>query len=189
MGDRTKQALRKAAMPLSRVPGYLSVKEAARLLGVSERSVYGYLESGKLPGARIGSIIVVEMESVCNYRRRAPGRVRTKSPVWRVPPEHNLQFLTTITVPLRPGQGAQLEEKLREMRATGKHLLPGTSARYIVRGKEDTDEVQILLIWRSATLPPDEEREAALAALRADLAEVLAWETASSQESQVLLHA
>ena len=189
MEEMGKQVHRKAEVALARVPGYLSVKEAARLLGVSERSVYGYIESGKLPGARIGSIMVVEMESVCNYRRRAPGRLRTRIPVWRVPPEHNLQYFTTITVQLRQGQSERLEQKLHEIRATGKHLLPGTSARYIVRDQESPDEVQILLVWRAALMPPAEEREAALAALRADLAEILAWETAVYKESQVVLHA
>ena len=184
-----KQQYRKAEVVLERVPGYLSVKEAARLLGVSERSVYGYIESGKLPGARIGSMMVVEQDRVAQYQRRAPGRVRTKAPVWRVPPEQNLQYLTTITVPLRRGQSERLEQKLCEMRATGTHLLPGTSARYIVRSQENPEEVQIVLVWRAALMPPAEEREAALAALRADLSEVLAWETAVYTEGQVVLHA
>jgi hypothetical protein len=36
---------------------------------------------------------------------------------------------------------------------------------------------------------PPEERKAALAALRADLAPILEWETASLTEGQVLLYA
>lgn len=184
-----KQNQRKAEVVLERVAGYLSVKEAAQLLGVSERTVYGYVESGKLPGARVGSIIVVEMESVCKYQRRAPGRLRTKMPVWRVPPKQNLQYLTSIAVQLRQGQSKRFEQKLREMRTAGKHLLPGTSARYIVRDQENPEEVLIVLVWRSVMMPPAEEREAALAALRADLTEILAWETAVYTEGQVILHA
>jgi excisionase family DNA binding protein len=174
---------------LPHLPGYLSVKEAARLLGVSERSVYGYIESGKIPAARIGHLLVVPAEQVSAYQRKAPGRLRTNTPVWHVPPLNNLQYLTSITVKIRQGQGAQLEQKLNEIRVSGKHLLPCTAARYIVRSRDKPDEVEIVLIWRSAIMPPTDKREAALAALRADLIEILAWETSIYRESQVIMHA
>jgi len=174
---------------LSRVPGYLSVKEAAQLIGVSERTIYGYVEAGKLKASRIGSMIVVEAESLRDYERRAPGRVRTRVPPWHVPPENNRAYLTSITARLRPGQGERLVEKLLAIRAHGAHLLPGTAARYIAHDPRCPDEVQIILVWRAALLPPDDEREAALAALRTDLTEVIAWETAQSKESQVVIHA
>lgn len=51
--DRKAEKARKGE--LARVPGYLSVKEAARMLGVSERSVYGSIESGKLPGRALAT--------------------------------------------------------------------------------------------------------------------------------------
>ena len=171
------------------LPGYLSVKEAARLLGVSERSVYGYIESGKIPAARIGHVLVVETEMVSKYQRKAPGRLRTNTPIWHVPPQNNLQYLTSITVRIRQGQSTHFEQKINEIRANGKHVIPGTAARYVLRSRDNPDEVQIVLIWRSAIMPPTEEREAALAALRADMTEILAWETAVYRESQVVMHA
>lgn len=174
---------------LERVPGYLSVREAAGIIGVSERSVYGYIEAGKLPGARIGNIIVVEAEPVYNYQRMPPGRLRVRPPSWHIPPLKNSQYLTTIRVRVRPGQSSALDQKLAEIRAARKHLLPGTTARYIGRSQLDPNEMVIILVWRSATMPAEEERVAALAALQADLAEVLAWETATEKEGQVLLHA
>ncbi len=187
--DSTGRASWRKSVPLEQVPGYLSVKEAAHLMGLSNRTVYGLVATGKLQASRIGSVIVVEEESVHRYQRRAPGRLRTRIPPWHMPPEKNLPFLTCITVRLRPGQGARLVEKLLEIRAAGKHLLPGTVARYIVRSRDCPDEVQIILVWRAAVMPPDEVREAALAALRNDLAEIVAWETARSTESQVIIHA
>jgi len=174
---------------LERVPGYLSVKEAARLIGVSERTIYAYVETGKLPGARIGNMTVVDAVSARDYQRRAPGRLRTRVPSWHMPPEQNLQYLSSITLQLRPGKGKRLMEKIQEMRVEGRHLLQGTAARYIVRSQASPDEVQILLVWRSAIMPPQREREAALVALRKDLSEVVAWETARYEESQVVLHA
>lgn len=178
-----------AEFTLEHVPGYLSVREAARILGVSERSVYGYIESGKLPGARIGNIIVVVAEAVYTYERRAPGRVRTTTPPWHMPPLKNLQYLTSITVRMHPGQNELLEEKLHEMRVENRHRLPGTAARYIARNQNDPEEIEIILIWRSVVMPPPEVRETALAALYADLAHALDWSTASRREGRVLLHA
>lgn len=170
------------------VPGYLSVKEAANLIGVSERTVYGYIETGKLPSAHIGSMTVVDAASAHSFQRRAPGRLRTHTPPWHMPPKSNQLALTHVTVRLRPGQEEGLAKKLQEFRTEGRHLLEGTAARYIARSQRDPNELQITLVWRSAIMPPDNEREAALAALREDLAEVLAWESAWFEESQVMLH-
>lgn len=44
---------------LAPAPEYLSVREAADIIGVSERSMYGYVEQGKLTGVRIGHFLVV----------------------------------------------------------------------------------------------------------------------------------
>lgn len=189
MEDMVGQSPHGAKIVLARVPGYLSVKEAARLIGVSERAIYGYVETGKLPAARIGNMTVVDAVSAHEYQRRAPGRLRTRIPTWHIPPENNVQYLTSITARLRPGQGKRLTEKLLEIRTQGRHLLPGTAARYIVRGHDCPDEVQIMLVWRSAIMPPEKERETALAALREDLAEIVAWESALYKESQVVMHA
>ena len=174
---------------LERVPGYLSVKEVAQQLGVSERTIYGYLEAGRLSGARIGSMTVIKAESLKGYRRRAPGRVRTRIPRWHVPPENNLQYLTSITVPLRSGQSERLTEKLLEIRVDGKHLLPGTAARYIARNRAESEEIHIVLVWRSSIMPSEEEKARALKALAADLAEVVDWERALCKEEQVIIHA
>lgn len=174
---------------LERLPGYLSVSEAARALSVSERSVYDYIEVGKLPGVLVGNIIVVPTEAVACFERRAPGRLRTKTPPWRVPPVGNVAYLTIITVRTRSGQGALLEKRLASMRAGQRHCFPGTAARFIARNQRDPDEIEILLVWRSVVMPPAEVREASLAALKAELEDVLEWETATMKESQVLLHA
>lgn len=171
------------------VPGYLSVKEAARIMGVSTRSVYNYIASGKLPVVHIGHLTVIETKCVHNYRRQAPGRLRVNTPRWHVPPANNCQSLTTITVHIRQGQSERLAQKLDEIRTAGKHCIPGTVARYIMQSATCPGEVQIMLLWRSANLPSAEEREAALAALRDDLAEILDWETTVYRESQVVMHA
>ncbi len=158
------------------------------MLGLAEKTVYGYIDEGKLPAIRVASSILVEEEAAHNYKRQSAGRPRTRIPTWRIPTGANLQYLTHITVSIRPGQEDKLAQKLEEIRADEKHLLPGTVARYIARNEEKPEDVQIVLIWRSTVMPPKEEREAALAALRSELAEILDWESAWSESGKILMH-
>jgi excisionase family DNA binding protein len=188
----TMQTPRKATIQaLEHAPEYLSIREAAKLIGVSERSIYGYIETKRLSGSIIGNLIVVNAEEVQRFgcMRKAPGRKRLTTPRWHVPPRQNSLFLTTITVRARPGQGALLDERLAEMRRDDRHRFPGTVARYIGRNQQDPDEIEMLLIWRRVVMPPEQEREADLTALTMDLADVLDWQTAAYKHGQVLLHA
>src|SRR5258707_10749298 len=117
--------------------------------------------------------MVVSAEHAQAYERKAPGRTRITTPLWHTPPLKNRLSLTTITVSLRPGQGEVLEQKLHEMRARSKHLLPGTAARYIARSQDDPGRVTIVFVWRDAAMPAEEVRAAALAAFAAALAGAL----------------
>lgn len=168
---------------------YLSIKEAAQILGVSSRSVYGYVGDGRLKGTHIGKFLAVRKGDVRGFRRRSPGKIRRKAPRWRLPPATNRARATTIVARVRPGQGKILEEKTAEWRRERKHALEGTSARYVVRDQANPEEIDIVLIWRKLAMPALACREAALAALKEDLAEVLEWEEAIVKEGMVLLHA
>ena len=130
------------------MPGYLSVKGAAQQIGVSERTI----EAGRLPGARIGSMTVVKAGSLEGYRR-VPGQQRTRIPIWHVPPENNLQYLTGMTVPLRTGQSEQFLQPLQELRADGKHLLPGTAARSIALNLAEPGKIHLVLVWSLSIIP------------------------------------
>jgi excisionase family DNA binding protein len=189
---RRKEAMRKAmseAETGSEVEeAYLTIKEAAQILGVSLRSVYGYVEEGKLKGERVGTFLMVKENEVREFKRRAPGRICSATPRWRASPATNRSYATTIVARVRPGQGKVLEEKVVEWRKEKKHVLEGTSARYVVRDQARPEEVEIVLIWREVIMPKQARREAALVALREDLVEVLEWETAMVNEGKVLLH-
>jgi excisionase family DNA binding protein len=174
--------------PLS-LAGYLSVREAARRVGVSPRSMYGYLARGKLTAIRVGDVVVVDAEEVAHCQRQGVGRRRERHPLWRVPLALNRQYMTLIRMRVREGEGERLEQRLEEIRAAKKHHLVGTVARSVMRNQHDPTAIQILLVWRQLVMPAEEERQAALAALRADLADLLDWEHATWSESQVLLHA
>lgn len=173
---------------LPSVPGYMTVREVAAELDISERMVHTYIQDGRLPGHKIGRITVVKEEDFVYFRRSKKGRPRTRIPPWRRSVGDNFQYLTLITIKLRPGQEEKLDQKLEEVRAGGKHLLPGTVARYIVQSDKKPDEVQIVLVWRSSVMPSETERQAALDALKVELAEILDWDTAWSESGRVLMH-
>lgn len=173
---------------LPNAPGYMTVKEVARSLDISERMVHTYIQDGRLPGYKLGRITAIKEEDFRAFQRAKKGRPRTRLPVWRRPVGDNVQYMTSIATHIRPGQTEQFERKLEEMRAQEKHLLPGTVARYIVRSQNNSQDIQIVLIWRSTVMPAEKERESALLALQKELADVLDWET-SRLDGLVLMHA
>ncbi len=168
----------------------ISVREAAGMLDVSERTVYGYLVQGKLTKLCIEKRIMLREEEVLAFERRAPGRTRENSPPWHLPPERNPLYLVSIIVSLRPGCDALLDQKLYEFRLQGKHEMTGTCARVILRSRHaPPDRLTILLFWRAESQPSEEQCEQDIAALAADLAEVCDWETAFFHEGQTYAHA
>ena len=170
------------------LPEYISVEEAAKILGVTARVVYWYIERGKLACTR-GDIYLLRREDVTTFKRTAPGRVRTSTPCWRMPHAHNALSLTAITGRIRPGQRLSFTEKLAAMHQEGTHTFPGTAARSIAYNPHDPDEITILLVWRQANQSVSIPCQEALAALMADLAEVVDRDTVRIQEWIGLLHA
>jgi excisionase family DNA binding protein len=169
--------------------GYLSVREAARVIGVSPRSVYSAISQGRLTAIRVGGATALDAEEVSHFEYQVAGRPRERHPVWRVPSGRNRQYLTRIKTRVREGESERLEQRLEEIRAARKHHLIGTVARIILRSQEDPTAIQLLLIWRQLVMPAQEERQAAIAALCDDLADVLDREQTTWSESQILLHA
>ena len=168
---------------------YLSIAEAGTVIGVAPRSVYGYVQKGKLPGMLINNLKMVRLQDAQAFKRTAPGRIRLRHPRWRRPPQKNLFSLTTVTIRLRPGQGVQLKSKLEEMRQAGAHGFPGTVARYIVYDQHDPGALEIFLFWRETIKPSPDECETALKTFYADFANVLEVETASIGEGKVFMYA
>ena len=166
--------------------GYVPVKEAAKMLGVQERRIHRYIETGKLKAVRAGNVYVIPVEEVQLFQRQLSGRPRKNTPAWHLAVGKSVWL--QIFVRLRPGSEAALERRLEAMREGGTHVFPGTTARFIALSDQRPDEVQILLVWRGARIPNSEEREADLAALRAELAEIVDWETARYETSHVLMH-
>jgi DNA-binding transcriptional MerR regulator len=170
------------------LPGYVSTKEAAKMLGVSERRVRLYVEMKRLPAVRAADVLMIPVENVKNFERKIVGRPRKNVLDWRISSVENAQFMTSISVQIQAHQEKRLQQQLEEMKRDRQHVFPGTVARYIVRSDTEPDQVEIVLIWRSTVTPSEEEREKALEAFRETLADVLDWSTAQYKTGEVLMH-
>jgi excisionase family DNA binding protein len=73
----------------SSVPGYVSIKEAAEMLGLSPSRVYEYVEDGRLSSVRAAHVILIPEEEVKRFKPRIAGRPRKSTLRWRISPENN----------------------------------------------------------------------------------------------------
>src|SRR5712691_3470128 len=110
------------------LPGYISIKEAADLLGVSDKRVYQYVRAGRLPAQRVGHILILPIEAVTQFKPSPSGRVRTKAPSWRTYRSRGTLFVTDSRVPVSAGQQAALLEQLKAIQKLDEHTFPGTIA-------------------------------------------------------------
>src|SRR5262249_14515101 len=117
------------------LPGYVSTREASKLLGVSERRIRLYIEMKRLPAVRAADVLMIPLENVKNFKRKIVGRPRKNTLAWRISSTENIQFMTSISVQMQIDQDELLTQRLEEMKRSGQHVFPGTVARYIVRSE------------------------------------------------------
>ncbi len=170
------------------MPGYVSIKEAAKILGLSPNRVYEYVTEGRLPAVRAADVIMILLEDIKAFKRGTSGRSRTSIPKWRFSSGDNTQFMTTITVQVRTGQQEALLKKLEEIKQSSEYLFPGTIARYFTLSEKTLNRVSISLVWRSTVMPDEATRDAALQKFKEALADVLDWNSAQYDTSKVLMH-
>jgi excisionase family DNA binding protein len=168
--------------------GYVSIKEAAKLLGLSDKRVYEYVDEGRLQGVWAADVIMIPLEEVRKFQRRSSGRPRKNVPPWRISSGDNKQFMTSITVRVRTGQQDALLKKLATIKQKGLHTFPGTVVRLVAESQTVPGQVEIILVWRGMMMPDEEQREQALIDLRRMLEDVLDWDTAQYNDSNVLMH-
>jgi excisionase family DNA binding protein len=167
---------------------YVSIKEAAKMLGVSDKRVYAYIEDGRLPAVRAAHVIMIPIEEVKKFKPKISGRPRKNTPAWRTSPEDNMLLTTTILVPVRADQRGKLQRRLEKLKEEGEHTFPGTITRFIVESETIPGQVEISLIWRSTTMPDETQLEQALERFRQALADVLDWDKARYYKGKVLMH-
>src|SRR5260370_7855736 len=90
----------------SNIPGYVSIKEAAKILGISANRVYAYVEEGRLPSAKPAHVIMIPIEAVEDFKPHLSGRPRTSGPIWRISPEQNTVLATSTLRHTQPHQHA-----------------------------------------------------------------------------------
>jgi hypothetical protein len=170
------------------LPGYVSTKDAAKMLGISERRIRLYIEMKRLPAVRAADVLMIPEEHVKNFQRKNAGRPRKNTLAWRISSSENTQFLTSISVQVKSHQEELLRQRFEEVKLSGQHVFPGTIARYVVRSADTPRLVEIVLVWRKTVMPDEVEREQALEAFRQVLADVLDWDTARYSTGEVMMH-
>src|SRR5579859_1384100 len=107
---------------LPNLPDYVSIKEAAKMLGLSYTTVNEYVREGRIKGVRAADVILLPIEEVRNFKPQLAGRPRTTIPIWRISPEDNILTQTSIIVQIRPGQQSAFAKRLDEIRRKKEHL-------------------------------------------------------------------
>src|SRR4051812_45780735 len=140
---------------IPKLSGYVSVKEAAEILNISDKMVYFYIESKRLPAVRASNILLVSTEELEKFKQKSVGRPRTKTPGWRISTKDNALFVTSINVQIRAGKQNELAKRLEVIRRSGTHNFVGTVGRYIIRYDSSPDRVEILLTWKTSAAPDE----------------------------------
>src|SRR5258707_13253927 len=97
------------------VPGYVSIKQAAEMLGITDKRVYRYIDLGRLPAYKSGGVFLLAEHDVKNFKLHPPGRTRVVPPPWRTYNTRSKVFATEICVPVRVGERDRLMEKMADM--------------------------------------------------------------------------
>ena len=170
------------------IPGYVSIKQAAQILGITDKRVYRYIDLGRLPAYKSGGVFLLAEEDVRQFKLNPPGRARTVPPRWRVYHTRSKILATEIEVPVSTGQQERLVEKLAAIQQANRHTFPGTIARYIIKGDAELTSIHFFLVWKDTDMPDESMRERSLEALQEELADVLEWERARYSTNEALMH-
>src|SRR5258706_16309038 len=170
------------------VPGYVSIKQAAEMLGITDKRVYRYIDLGRLPAYKSGGVFLLAEEDVKQFKLNPPGRTRTDPPPWRTYNTRSKVLATEIQVPVCVGQQEKLVEKLTEIQRANRHTFPGTIARYIIKGDQELTSLHFSLVWKDTEMPEQSLRERGLQAFQDELAGVLEWDRAQYSTNEALMH-
>jgi excisionase family DNA binding protein len=162
---------------------YISIREAAKIIGCSPKRAYQYVTEGRLPAQRVGNMFIVPLEAVKAFQRAPSGRLRTKPQQWRTYQGSIRLFATIIQAQIDAGKREQLLQKFKDLPAD-QNIFTGTMARYVTG---DADSVEILLIWKEQEMPDDETRQQDLRSFQQAFPE-LQWKTAQYRSQDVFLH-
>jgi len=178
--------VRKESIP--DVPGYASIKEAAKIINVSRSRMYEYVNEGRFELYKAGNTSLIAVADLEDFKRNPAGRMRTKPPKWRTYQGGGKLLATDIQVQIRPGQREKLRGKLEKMLAENLHPLKGTIARYIHLDRAFPEILNIWLVWKDTEMPDLAAREREMTALKDELAEIVDWDTVTVSEKDGLIY-
>ena len=170
------------------VPGYVSIKQAAEMLGITDKRIYRYIDLGRLPAYKSGGVFLLAEQDVKQFKLNPPGRARAVPPRWRIYNTRSKVLATEIRVPVRAGQGEFLIEKLADIQKANRHSFPGTIARYVVQEDSELATVHFFFVWKDTDMPDKSTRQQHLRELQGELADVLAWEHAHYSTNEALMY-
>jgi excisionase family DNA binding protein len=173
---------------IPKISGYVTVKEAAKILNTSEKMVYFYIENKRLSAVRAANLLLISEGELENFRQQSVGRPRTRTPSWRIPTKDNTLLVTSIQVKLQKGQRDRLIKKLREIQENDLHTFSGTIARYVVMYEVSPDEIEILLIWKANTAPDQLSANKDLDDFQKEFSNILDWSTAVYKHGKALMN-
>jgi excisionase family DNA binding protein len=173
---------------LPEVPEYISTDQASSILGISKQRVYQYIEEQRLPAFRAGNVILLQRGAVEQFKPHITGRPRKKEPQWRVYRGNSKVFGTDIHVQVRPDKQELLIEKLKAIYKGQRHTFPGTIQRFIFNNNGSPPTVSIWLIWKDTEMPDEATRERNLELFKAELADVLNWDTAEVNMKEGIIY-
>jgi hypothetical protein len=158
------------------------------MLGITDKRVYRYIEIGRFPAFKASGVFLLAEEDVKQFKLNPPGRIRSSPPPWRVYSSRSKVLATEMRVRVRAGKQPELLEKLQAIQEANRHTFPGTIARYLIKGDEALNSVQVVLIWKDTEMPDEAVRQHDPEALQEELADVLDWETARYSTSEALMY-
>lgn len=170
------------------VPGYVSIKQAAEMLGITDKRIYRYIDLGRLPAYKAGGVFFLAEQDVKQFKLNPPGRARAVPPRWRTYHTRSKILTTEIHVDVRTGQHDRLRAKLAEIQNANRHTFPGTIARYMVAEDSAFTALHCFFVWKDTDMPDEAARQQQLRALQEELAEVLDWEHARYSTNEALMH-
>lgn len=173
---------------IPKISEYVSIKETAKMLGISEKTVYYYIDQGRIKPVRASNFVLIPASEIENFKRKGAGRPRRLIPKWRISSKDGTFFATSIKVSIFTNKQVELLERFEQIRRSGEHDFPGTIERYIMGQEQAPEWIEIILIWKQGIMPDEEERERSLVALRTTTSDVLDWSTAEYRHNKVYMH-
>jgi excisionase family DNA binding protein len=171
------------------ISGHVPIKEAAEMLGLSDKRVLQYILAKRLPAHKVQGRYMIPTEAVQEFQQKPHGRIRTTPTPWRVYRAGASVRIQQIEIPAYPEREEELRTRLRALSQEQEHLFPGTMQRYIclIEGSE-VPRVSILLIWKDTELPDESDLDHSLENFKADFFDLLDWQKARVTAAQALAH-